>query len=158
MLGVVSNDPVGGYVIIALLVAFWGGGIIWGRRAGTICSLRVDNGVVVVDLLGPARLLSLRKEVRFSLDSVVVASSTPNVFSRGGAFSRKIGPLFIPTFFRVGSFRGKRGTGPTFWACFRGENAITFQLEGEHYRYLVADVADPLETLAMLSSYGVRTA
>ena len=149
-----SNSSLG-YVLIIVLLAFWAGTILWGRGARVVTGVGVDRGLVVISLHGPARLLSLRGKVAFPLDSVLSVKSTPNVFSKNGTFSRRLGNITIPTFFRVGSFKGFRNQGSSFWVCFRGENAITFELENFRYRYVVVDVADPKATLEMLSKYGV---
>lgn len=149
-----TGSSADGYVLIVVLAIFWGGAIFWGRSSKTVSAVDVDRGQVVVKLLGPSRLLALRKEVVFPLESVVRVESTPNVFAKGGTFSRKIGTFVIPTFFRVGSFRGSRGQGASFWACFTGEKAVTFQLYGHRYQYVVLDVADPEETVALVKSRG----
>lgn len=155
MLIAATNNPLVGYVLIAALLVFWAGTIIWGRSLPTVCQVGVDHDLVVVTLLGPARILSLRKRVAFPLDSVVSVQSTPNVFSKQGTFSRRIGSLTMPTFFRVGSFRAFRDQGPAFWACFRGDTAITFNLENHRFQYVVIDVADPSATLGLLAKYGI---
>lgn len=144
-----------GYVIIVVLLAFWVGTIVWGRTARVVSEVSVDRDLVVVTLFGPARVLSLRGKVAFPIDSVVSVRSTPQVFSKDGTFSRRLGSITIPTFFRVGSFRGYRSQGPAFWACFRGESVLTFELENFRYRYVVIDVADPEATLGLLSNYGI---
>lgn len=155
MLLAAASNPVNGYIVIVALILFWGGAILWGRSSRIVSSVSVNQGEVVISLIGPAKLLALRKEVVFPLDSVVKVSATSNVFSKGGSFSRRIGNLTIPTFFRVGSFRGVGGQGASFWACFRGESALTFQLENFRYSYVVVDVADPEGVVTMLETYGV---
>ncbi len=150
-----TNNPLFGYGLIALLLLFWAGVIVWGRRAKTVCKVTVDRDSVVISLFGPARILSLRKRVVFPLDSVVGVRLTSNVFSKGGTFSRRIGSWTIPTFFKVGSFRGARDTGTTFWACFTGESAITFELINTRYQYVVIDVDDPEATVDLLQRYGI---
>ncbi len=155
MLAAAASNPVIGYVIIAVLIAFWVGTIAWGRTARIVSEVKVDGNMVVIALSGPAKVLSLRGKVTFPLDCVVSVRSTPHVFSKDGTFSRRLGSITIPTFFRVGSFRGYRDQGPAFWACFRGESALTFELENFRYRYVVMDVADPEAALGLLSKYGI---
>ncbi|TAN24974.1 MAG: hypothetical protein EPN30_05700 [Actinomycetota bacterium] len=150
-----TKNPVLGYVLIAVLLVFWAGVIIWGRRARTVCKVAVDRDSVVISLFGPARILSLRKQVVFPLDSVTSVRLTPNVFSEQGTFSRRIGSWTIPTFFKVGSFRGARDSGATFWACFTGETAVTFELTNNRYRWVVIDVDDPQATYDLLQRYGL---
>lgn len=154
MLLAASSGSAIGYVLIAALIVFWAAIIIWGRRAHTVCDVEVDNDMVVVTLMGPARALALRKRVAFPLESIVSVRSTPNIFSKQGSFSRRLGSLTIPTFFRVGSFRGLRDQGPSFWACFRGETAVTFELANYRYHYVVVDVEDPAATLGRLGNFG----
>lgn len=146
----VSNSSVNGYVLIAILVLFWGGAILWGRKSRTVTTVHLDGPLVVVTLLGPAKVLSLRRQVTFPLASVVSVVPTPNVFGQGGSFTRRIGSITIPTFFRVGSFRGARNQGASFWACFRGESAVTIELTGEKYRFVVLDVEDPNQVVNLL--------
>lgn len=153
MIGAQTGSSIDGYILIAIFVVFWGGAILWGRKSRTVSEVKLDNEVVVISLLGPSRLLSLRKEVRFPIQSVVEVISTPNVFGKGGTFSRKIGSVTIPTFFRVGSFRGARGQGASFWACFTGQTAITFHLSGQKYQYVIIDVQDPAETVSLIEKY-----
>ena len=155
MLFAATNNPLVGYLLIAALLVFWAGTIVWGRSLPTVCQVGVEHDLVVITLLGPARILSLRKRVAFPLDSVLSVQSTPNVFSKQGTFGRRIGSLTIPTFFRVGAFRAFRDQGPAFWACFRGDTAITFNLENHRFHYVVIDVADPSATLSLLAKYGI---
>ena len=155
ILAATASSPFVGYVVIAALIVFWVGTIVWGRTARVVTDVGVDRDLVIVSLFSPARLLSLRGKVAFPLDTVISVKSTPNIFSKNGSFSRRLGGVTLPTFFRVGSFRGFRDQGPSFWACFRGENTITFELENFRYRYVVVDVADPQATLGMLSKHGL---
>lgn len=155
MLGIVSKDPTGGYILIAALIIFWTVAIIWGRKQPASAFVSVDKDEIVVSLVGPSRLLALRKEVRFPVSSVIRVTSTPNVFSRGGTFSRRVGTLSLPTFFRVGSYRATKNQAASFWACFRGENAITFELRGDRYAFVVVEVFDPSTTLELLHEYGI---
>ncbi|NNN18852.1 MAG: hypothetical protein HKL84_03245 [Acidimicrobiaceae bacterium] len=155
MLLAATKDPLFGYILIAALLLFWAGIIAWGRSVATVCKIAVNRDLVVVSLCSPARILSLRKQVVFPLDSVVSVTSTPNIFSKEGSFSRRIGSVSLPTFFRVGSFKGFRDAGPAFWACFRGETAVTFELENDRYRYVVLDVNDPQEVIGLLKKYGI---
>lgn len=150
LISAVSNSSVNGYILIAILVLFWGGAILWGRKSNTVTAVHLEGPLVVVTLLGPARVLSLRKQVTFPLASVVSIVSTPNVFGEGGSFTRRIGSVTIPTFFRVGSFRGARNQGASFWACFRGESAVTIQLTGQKYQFVVLDVEDPNQVVNLL--------
>lgn len=155
MLLTTSGNPINGYIVIVALVLFWGGAILWGRSSRIVSNISVDKRQVVISLIGPTKLLALRKEIVIPFDSVIEVSATPNVFSKGGSFSRRIGNLTIPTFFRVGSFRGIRGQGASFWACFRGESAVTFRLKDFRYSYVVVDVADPDEIVAMIEAHGL---
>lgn len=153
MIAAQTGSSLDGYILIALFIVFWGGVITWGRKSRTVSEVKLNDGMVIVSLFGPSKILSLRKEVRFPLHSIVEIISTPNVFGKNGTFSRKIGSLTIPTFFRVGSFRGARGQGATFWACFTGKTAVTFQLSGERYSYVVIDVENPEEVIALIERH-----
>lgn len=145
-----TSSSIDGYILIGILALFWAGAIAWGRSTNTVSLVEFDGDNVTIRLSGPTRLLSLRKQVVIPASVIVGVASTPNVFGKGGTFSRKIGNLTIPTFFRVGSFRGARGQGTSFWACFRGETAVTLQLSGYRYQYIVVDVQDPEATVALI--------
>lgn len=106
------------------------------------CHLEGDE--VVIALSGWRKVLATRAPVRFPVTSVARVERDPmaRAHVRIGfhQWRRHGGGLW-----RVGVYHGVDGW--SLWSMGIGRNAVLFRCKGEHFRYVIVEIADPELTI-----------
>lgn len=120
------------------------------RGAGSGVEVRVDGGLIVVELHGWRRAVAMQRGVSVPLDAVVSAVVDP--FPRGtvGVGPRKPRRRQTTGAFRYGTYHGVHGW--AFWAIGTGRGSVVIELSEGRYRFLVVEVADPAGLVAAIES------
>lgn len=116
--------------------------------------IHVEGDQIVFEVQGWDRLWALRSRLTIPAAHIRGVVPAPNV-EMHWLDALKLMGTGVPELFRAGTFLQKDGI--VFWDVREPENAIVVELEHEHFKKLVIEVADPraaVQTIA--SAAGVR--
>jgi hypothetical protein len=120
--------------------------MIWGE-----CNVEGDQ--VVVRLSGWRKLLATKATLRFPLASITRVAHDPSARAHvkiGLRQWRRRGQGV----WRVGIYHGLDGW--SFWSIGLGRNAVLIECSGEHFRYVVIEVADARRTVGEIRAAAAR--
>lgn len=101
--------------------------------------VRIENGLLVVEPIGWHKLWSVKRQMRVPLEHVSAARADPREKIGWPSGIRAPG-TFLPGVIAAGSYYSD---GWTFWDVSRPRNIVVIDLNGEPYKQLVIDVAEP---------------
>ncbi len=115
--------------------------------------INVEGDQVVFEVQGWDRLWALRSRLTIPAAHIRAVAAAPNVEMRWLDGLKLMG-TGVPELFRAGTFLQKDGI--VFWDVRNAENAIVVELEHEHFKKLVIEVANPqMEVQKIASAAGV---
>jgi len=110
--------------------------------------MSIDRGDLLVEVQGWSKLWALKRRFRVPLAHIKAVRWDPAV-GKGWWKGWRAPGTHIPGVIAAGTFY--RGGRREFWDIRTGRKAVTIELEGDSYRRLVVDVADPRATVAMIN-------
>ena len=102
--------------------------------------ISVEGDRVVFEVNGWDKLWALRSRLEIPRAHIKAVHADPEP-AMGWFQGIKLAGTDMPGFFRAGTFYQDRGV--VFWDVHHPERTIVVELEHEHYRKLVVEVADP---------------
>jgi len=110
--------------------------------------LRLEDGTLVVDVLGSHQIFALKGELRVPLSHVKSARHDPEHADRWWHGLKMIG-TDIPGVFAAGTFWSSEGW--RFWDVRHADNAITIELHDERLAEIIVEVDDPAGAVGMIN-------
>jgi hypothetical protein len=132
-------------LLLGLLVLVIGAGVA-AARSGSLATVTVDGGRVVVAVRGVLKALAFKGRLEFPVGHLVGAWYEPQARERRNLGLRMPGTA-LPGLV-AGTYLSDEGR--SFWVYGTGDNAVVLELREEPYDYLVVEVADPQATVAAL--------
>jgi hypothetical protein len=107
-------------------------------------SLTVEGDSLVVSLQGWRAIWATKRALRVPLTAVVSVEHDPGAYVHIKTRLRNTRRVRTTTF-KLGAQHGMDGW--SFWACGLARNAVVVGTVGTRYRYIVAEVADPVSVV-----------
>ncbi|MDQ2666815.1 MAG: hypothetical protein M3Z05_12480 [Gemmatimonadota bacterium] len=116
--------------------------------------ISIENGRVHFEVQGWDKLWAFRSRLEIPVEHILAARVDPEP-AKGWWHGLRLPGTQIPGLLTAGSFYQDKGM--VFYDVHNPENTIVLELEHEHYKRLVIEVADPAAAVARLSAAGVAT-
>ena len=114
--------------------------LVWG-------SLEVEGEELVARVTGWRSVVAMRRRLAVPLSSILRVEHDPAVRAHVRAKLRRRGGQ--SGLMRVGPYHSLDGW--SFWSVGLGRNAVVVETEGERYRYVIVEVADPAGTVSAIT-------
>src|SRR5947208_11163562 len=102
--------------------------------------IQLREGKAVFEVKGWDKLWSFKSNLEILVEHIKSVYIDPNP-AMGWFDGMKVGGTAIPYIFRAGTFYQQHEL--VFWDVRNAENTIVIELEHEHFKKLVIEVADP---------------
>jgi hypothetical protein len=114
-----------------------------------VIEISLDKDRMIFEVLGWDKLWSLRSRLEIPLEHIKGAAVDPDP-AMGWLQGLKLAGTDLPNVFKAGTFYQEGGL--IFWDVRNPENTIAVDLEHEHYKKLVIEVADPAAAVKLIQN------
>jgi hypothetical protein len=114
--------------------------------------ISIENGRAHFDVQGWDKLWALRSRLEIPVEHIHAVRADPEP-ARGWWHGLRLPGTQIPGLLTAGTFY--QDGGMVFYDVHNPENTIVLELDHEHYKRLVIEVADPAAAVARLLAAGV---
>jgi hypothetical protein len=114
-----------------------------------VIEISIEQDRMIFEVVGWDKLWSLKSRLEIPLGHIKGAAADPQP-AMGWFQGLKLAGTDLPNFFKAGTFYQEGGL--IFWDVRNPENTIAVELEHEHYKQLIIEVADPSAAVKLITS------